>query len=764
MTGAAFADLVRRYRVRARFTQAQLAERAGISERAVSDIERALRRRVYPVTARALADALDLDPQDRVAFEAAAAGRVTEPVGPSTGWPSDQWSELRRTPLVGRDSELTELLSMLNGGVRLVTVTGPGGIGKSRLAAEVCWRIAAAAPGKVIWVELARLQEPDMLLATLATTVEASAGGGALVPALARVLEERAALLVLDTFETVVSAGPDVGGLLDHTTDLQILVTSRAPLRIRGERELPLRSLSDVSAAELFTQRAHAARPRLGVDNPEAAHLVAAICRRLSGMPLALELAAANVRHMPLRVLSAALERPLDVLTDGERDLPERQRTMRAAIAWSHDLLSEHDRTLFRRLAPFAGGWTLEAAEQLGVDASGHGVLPAMGRLCEQGLVYTDDESVGSRWDVLDPIRDYAAEQLACAGEATEMGTRHAQYYTFLAERAAPRILGPEQEAGRTQLREETANLRTALSWATRTGAVDLALRLGGALWMFWRMEGAFDEGRAWLQRALALPGATGSPHRTAALWGAAWLAYQQGDLSTATALGDELLACSTDAPAALDRRNALTILGHIAMAEGRHGDAVALLQDALHIAKANTATWHIATSLLNLGTALLRHGNPERAEELLADAVAGHQATGDQHFTARSLTELGYASLFRGDLNRAARHLSDALRRFVALDEQWGVAEALAAIAVLAVTRGQPEAAAELTGASDATYAQISTRSIAPDAALAAPFLTHARTMLGEDRWHEAVLRGATMPIEEATRLALKETGSAEQ
>lgn len=759
VTGAALAGLLRRFRVAARLTQGQLAERAGISERAVSDIERGVRRRVYPATAHALADALGLDPADRAEFESAAAGQAAERYDPGGGWPTDQWRALRRTSFVGRDRELTALVAMLDDGARLLTITGTGGIGKSRLAAEACARIAAAPSTDVLWVELAGLGEPDMLLTTLATAVGVSAGGEALVPALARVLEQRATLLVLDSFETVVSGAPDVGGLLDHTAELQILVTSRAPLRLRGEQELPLRPLSDASAADLFTQRARAARPQLAVDDAEAVHLVAAICRRLSGMPLALELAAARVRHMPLRELSTALERPLELLTDGERDLPERQRTMRGAITWSHELLGADDRVVFRRLTPFAGGWTLDAAERVAGDGAHHDVLGALGRLCEQGLVHTDDEALGSRWDVLDPIRDYAAEQLAGTGEAAEVARRHAEYYTVLAETVAPRILGPEQQAGRTQLRGEAANLRAALSWATRAGDADLALRLTGALWMFWRMEGAFDEGRAWLQRALDLPGAAGSPYRPAALWGAAWLAYQQHELSIAAALGEELLACSTDAAAALDRRNALTILGHVAMAERRYDDALPLLEEALAIARASTAPWHVATSLLNLGTALLRHGDPDRAEELLEEAVAAHEAAGDQHFTARSLIELGYASLFRGDADRAADHLADALRRFLSLGEQWGIAEALAAVAVLAATRSQSEAAAVLTGASDATFAQISTRVIAPDAALAAPFLAHARTMLGEDRWHEATLEGATMPIEDVARLALDET-----
>lgn len=758
MSGGTFGEQLRAHRIVARLTQAELGERAGVSERAISDIERGLRRRVYPVTARALADALGLGTADRATFEAAAKPQPAVPAAARSRGVSD-WRGLRRTPILGRDDALRELLEALNAdGARLVTITGTGGAGKSRLAAEVCGRLETDVPGRVIWVPLAGLREPELLLPILATSLGVSGAGEALLTALARALDQHATLLVLDTFEHVLEAATTVGALLDRTTVVRVLVTSRAPLRVRGEREYPLGALSEIVAAALFTQRARSVRPALALQDPEAAALVAGICVRLAGLPLAIELAASRVRHMSLHQLSLELERPLRLLVDGERDLPERQQAMRSTITWSYELLSDDDRVVFRRLAPFAGGWTIDAAERV-CDAEP--VIAAVGRLCEHGLIQTDERKTLARWHLLDPIREYAAEQLGDAPEAGDVARRHAEFYADLAETVAPRLLSGEQAEARARLQEEVANLRAALGWATRLGrAADLALRIVGALWMFWRLEGAFEEGRSWVGRALALSDAADSPYRPGALWGAAWLAYQDDELATATAFGKELLDLSATTDVALDRRNALTILGHIAVAERRFDDALPMLEEALDLARASNAPWHVATSLLNLGTVLLRYGDQRRAEEILEEAVAAHAAAGDRHFVAHSLVELAYAFLVRGETDGATSRLARALRTFLDLKERWGAAEALAGFAVLAAVRGNYTIAAVLTGASDAAYAQIATRVLAPDAALAAPFLAHARTMLGEGTWQQEVDSGRSLSIEDATDLALRTLG----
>jgi tetratricopeptide (TPR) repeat protein len=328
--------------------------------------------------------------------------------------------------------------------------------------------------------------------------------------------------------------------------------------------------------------------------------------------------------------------------------------------------------------------------------------------------------------------------------------------FAELTERAAARLLGPDQSAARAELRADIGNLRLALTSAIVAGDADTALRLAGASWMFWRMESAFTEGRTWLQGALELPGAGESPRRWPAVWGAAWLAYQQGDRVTATAYGEELLA-NSDGASPVVRRNGLTILGHLAVANGRADVAVPLLQEALDIAREAGLRWHVATSLLNLGTALLHQADYQRARQVLGEAVAAHEAAGDQVFAARSRVELGYAALVCEDLEQARSCFGAALTTFVEYLELWGVAEAVAGVAVLAAARGDADTAAVLTGASEATYAEVEAQVIAPDASLAAPFLAEARRKLADADWLAARDRGRGLSIEEAANRALE-------
>ena len=764
MIEASLAEQVRHHRVAARLTQAELAQRAGVSERAVSDIERGLRTRIYPVTARALADALRLTDDARATLELAAqAGRRSGSDQPSAGGEArglpgaDHWRAMRRVPIVGRVDELAFVLrSIADDGPRLHCITGPGGIGKSRLAAEVC---AARVSSGVTWVSLAAVRHPEFVLSTIAGV--AGLPRDASPTALATALDEGTSLLVLDTFEPVLAAANEVAAMVDRTTRLRVLVTSRAPLRVRGERELLLRPLSPADAAELFRQRAQAARPDLVVDDAEAATAIEEISRRLSGLPLALELAAAKVRHISLGALRSRLDRPLELLEDGERDLPPRQQSMRAALGWSYDLLPTLEQALFPRLAAFVDGWTFEAAVQVcaGADVPAATMMSTLGHLCEHGLVQPDD-TTGERWRLLDPIRDYALERLHAAGELDATEQRHVQFFAQLAERSAVGLLSGEQTAVREQLRADVGNLRLSLAWAIDASDADIALRISSSIWMFWRMESAFTEGRRWLQLALELPRAHESSARSRALWGAAWLAYQQGDRGTAVAYGNELLAASAIDDAPIDRRNALTILGHVAVGEGRPGEAVPLLEEALDIARALGLQWHVATSLLNLGTALLHQTDYLRAQQVLEEAVAKHEAAGDQLFAARSRVELGYAALVRADLTQARSCFLAALATFVERGERWGVAEAVAGVAVLAAAHGDAETAARLTGASAATYAEVAAQVIAPDARLAAPFLARARRTLGEHGWSAALAHGGGLSIEEAARSAMAYAG----
>ena len=759
------AERIRDLRVRAQLTQAELAERARVSERTISDIERGLRQGVYAVTARRLAEALDLPDSERAAFEASARGRhATRPA--VAVWTSGL-EAMRRTRLVGRERELETLSAALaSDDVRLVTITGLGGIGKSRLAAEACAALERDEPGHVFVVLLAALRDPGLVLPTIARSLGIAEAGTGVLDDLAHYLTGRRALLVLDTFEPVIEAATSVGELIDRVSDLTVLVTSRAPLRLRGEREFPIGPLpvrprdspgvDRFPAEALFEERALAARPGLVMDEASQ-DIVAEVCRRLSGVPLALELAAARVRHMSLAALQAQLDDPLRLLTGGERDLPERQQTMSATIAWSHDLLWPEERILFRRLSCFAGGWTLAAAEGVCLDEqlARSRVLEALGRLAEQGLVVPDDYESAQRWRMLDPIWHFAAQCLAEAGEQELVRRRHAEFFAELAERAEPEIRAGAQSTWRRVLRPDSDNVRTALQWAFESGDAEVALRLVASMWMFWRMEGAFGEGSSWLERALAMDAPVGSPHRLRAMWGAAWLVYQRGDYERAIALGNQLEALSRESGQPLDRRNALTILGHVATARGRAAEAIAPLQEAVDISRAEGARWHLATSLLNLGMALLHCGEVARAEDLLHQAVAGFEAQGDRHFVARTIIQLGYLSIVAGDFDRAAARFGEAMQAFLDLDEMWGMADVLEGSAAAAAGRGEAERAAVLSGAALSAFATISTSSLGPDLAISRPLLEQARASLGDASWESAVNRGRSMSLEAATRFA---------
>ncbi len=760
------AERTRELRVRAQLTQAELAERARVSERTISDIERGLRQGVYAVTARRLAEALSLPDAERAAFEVLARGR--QAAMSAAAEHTSGLEAMRRTRLVGRERELETLSAALGSNdVRLVTITGLGGIGKTRLAAEACAGIEREQPGHVFVVLLAALRDPSLVLPTIARGLGIAEAGAGVLDDLAHYLAGRRALLVLDTFEPVIEAATSVGELLDRVADLTVLITSRAPLRLRGEREIPLGPLpvrprgspahEQFPAEALFEERALAARPGLVMDDG-AQSIVAEVCRRLSGMPLALELAAARVRHMSLAALQAQLDDPLRLLTGGDRDLPERQQTMSATIAWSHDLLWPEERILFRRLSCFAGGWTLEAAEGVCVDEqlAGSRVPDAFGRLAEQGLVVPDSYESVQRWRMLDPIRYFAGQCLADAAEEELVGRRHAEFFAVLAERAEPEIRAGAQSAWRTLLRLDSDNVRTALRWAFESGDAEVALRLVAGMWMFWRLEGAFGEGGAWLESALAMDAAAGSSHRPRALWGAAWLAYQRGDYERAAELGNQLEALARESGQPLDRRNALTILGHVATARGRAAEAVAPLQEAVDIARAEGAGWHLAASLLNLGTASLHAGEVARAERLLHQAVAAFEAQGDRHFVARTVTQLGYLSIVAGDFETAAARFGEALETFLELDETWGMADALEGSAAAASGAGEAERAAVLSGAALSAYATISTRSLGPDLAISRPVLERAHASLGDAAWQAAVDRGRAMSLEAATRFAL--------
>ncbi len=760
-----FGATVRKLRAAAGLTQAELAEQAGISERTVSDLERGLRAAVYPATARQLAASLGVRADDLPAFLSEASRRHIAAIEPRDEGAAVPGARRARVPapltrLLGRESEVSDCVAMVSDPAgRLIVLVGPGGIGKTRLATEVATRVEDAFPGGVYFVGLSAVDEAGMVLAVVASAVGLVSEPASLIESLAQRLGRQRSLLVLDTFEHLLEAGPAIGALLEACPNLAALVTSRAPLHVRGERQVHVRPLATqleagtsgrAPAVELFIERATAAEPSFAIT-PDSIEIIAAICTRLDGLPLAIELAAARVPHMPLTKLLTELHHRLDSLIGGARDLPARQRTMRATMDWSYALLGADEMRLFRALAAFRGGFGTDAAAAMIGSAERRdegGVLSPLGTLLDASLVMLAREaSDEGRYAMLDVTRDYAVERSVAAREFDGLRRRHAEFFLSLAERAEPELRGAQQRDWFTRLYADEGNFRAAMTWALEVGDFDVGLRLAGALWMFWRWAGMFVEGQTWLDAAVAGGTASDVGVRLQGLWGAGWLAYHQGDYRRTGELGARMLSELGDGGDAVQRRNALTLVGDAALAEGRVGDAVDVLTEALAIVESSDGTWHHATSLLNLGMAQMHAGHAAAARALFEGAQAIYEALGDRHFFARTLIQIGYAELQTSGPETAAPAIVRAMEIVAEIGETWGIAEGLEAVATLR-SLSQPRSTVLLAAAAARLRERISMRQHAADAVIIRLYLDRARDRMTADTfaetWHEG--RGFTL------------------
>ena len=711
-----------------------------------------------------------------------------------------------RTSFIGRDQHIAEAAALLlREDVRLLTLTGAGGAGKTRLSLALASTLADRFPAGVAFVSLASIADPGLVANALADALEIPRVAGRALPQMlaARLEDSGSFLLVLDNFEQVLPAATLLVGMLEACPSLKLLVTSRSCLRIYGEQEFPVAPLAQNSAVELFAQRAAAVWPDFAVT-PENAPAVREICARLDGLPLAIELAAARTKVLSPGAILGRLRNPLQLLTGGALDLPERQQALRNTIGWSHSLLNEAEQKLFRRLSVFAGGCTLEAAEavcntrrDLGID-----LFEGLSSLVDKNLVQRMDRArTEPRFAMLETIREYALECLLQSGEQSSIRRAHAAYCLVLAEEGNPELSSPERGRWLAQCDDEIENFRFALDWLFHTLELDWALRLCAALFRFWEMREHISEGRARLETVLFLAGEERAKERARISHFLGALASAQGDYTAAASfleqslhlyeeLGDQQgIAASLNALAVSARDR-----GDYASAQRNFEGSLAcwrLLSDRLAIARclhnlanvvkvrgdyprARRALCEAADIFEQLGDrsgaawSISQQGDIARAicdlpaaRALYESALAAFRAAGDQWGTARSLTDLAHIDGEQGAHAAARAGYREALEIFAALGHRRGVARALEGYACLALAEGHASRSLTLAAAAAHLRRLISAPLHVADQSRLDRKLLPAWNSLSEFEGKQAWAEGSAMSLEEAMRYSLGERAS---
>jgi predicted ATPase len=699
-----------------------------------------------------------------------------------------------------------------------VTLTGPGGCGKTRLALEVASDLIEDFTDGVWVVSLAPIGDPDLIIPTIGGVLGLRDGGErAPLERLRAYLAGKALLLLLDNFEHLVEGAPLVEELLARGLDaprVKVLVTSREALHLSAEHEFPvpplelpdpvrggrsrtsLETLAKAPAVQLFVQRAQTIMPHFALTNENGA-AVAEVCRRLDGLPLAIELATAWIKLLPPRAMLGRLQgaqgySPLRLLTQGDRALPGRHWTLRSTIEWSHELLDEDEQRLFRRLCVFVGGCALEAAEAVCAEE----ILDAAASLIDKNLLIQVEQEDGEpRLILLETIREYGLERLVESGEEQSIRQAHAHYYLWLAEEAEPNLLGADQGLWLDRLEREDGNLRAGLRWLLETGDGAMAIRFGGSLWRFWLQRGYLGEGRKWLEEALAADGDAMMPARAKALNGAGVLAQYQGDYRQAALLCGESLrlarqledkdqiAAALNGLAAVaraggnhkvacamyeeslaiqrelgDRQGAAYSLGYLGLTrwmQGKYTEACPLLEEALAIFRELRDKRGIAFSLHGLGHVMLSQEDYEAAHAIFEESLAIGRSLGDKRGITRSLVGLASLALAREEYATARSLHQENLAILTELGDRWVTAICLDALAGVATAEGLPVKAARLFGAAAALRDAINAPLPPFERALHKRYFPAARTQLDAEAFAAAWAEGQMMTLEEAMAAA---------
>jgi non-specific serine/threonine protein kinase len=674
------------------------------------------------------------------------------------------------TGLVGREADVERVTGLLSS-TRLVTLVGTGGVGKTRLALHVATGTAGNYADGAWLVELAALSEPALVPQAVARVLGVvDQPGHAIQEALTALLRSRHSLLLLDNCEHLIGACAElVRALLSECPRVTVLATSREPLRVPGEMtwrvsslavpdpsvSLPLDELQDYGAIRLFVERATAVRSDFALTT-RTSQAIAQICTQLGGIPLAIELAAARVRVLPVAQLLVRLRDGFGLLSGGSRAAPTRQQTLHATLEWSFDLLSQSERALFRRLAVFAGGFALEGAEAVcsGGEVAQRDVVELLTNLIDKSLVVLEHEQEAARYTLLEPIRRFGLERLFGSGEAEALQRGHAAYYLALAEHAAAQLRGPGQAGWLDRLELEHENLRAVLRRAVESGDAETALRLASALWFFWRVRGHLSEGQHWLETALAQPGgSTGA--RARAFLGAGFLALFRSDYDQAAAAADSSLAIHIELDETEGIAYSLHLRSAVALARGEYEAARALSEQALPLFRSLGDRWGAAYALVSLGSTLWRLGEHANALSLFEEAVTTLRELGDRWSASRVSVFLGALVYTHGDHERAVVLVTNSLAVLHEQDSRRELLEGMRVLAALAAG-SQPERAGRLFGAAEAMSEAAGMIGPSPVSPGYTQAMAMARASLGEAPFAQAWSDGRAMSIEQAVSYAV--------